>query len=133
MKKSKSKYEVVIRKAMLENDIGRNELANAMGYNSGANLMTAIKKGTLGDKYNAPLAKELKIDEDMLLELKDLCDAMSRLETDIEVMQNTLSKSSGVPAEARGQLSKELEFKSKIFILSKDRLETITDFIKSNI
>lgn len=66
----KSKYEKTIRIAMIENDVDRNELSDYIEYNQGSNLMTAIKTGSLGDRFHPALCDRLDLDLGDLLKLK---------------------------------------------------------------
>lgn len=70
MKKNKSKYEKTIRKAMIEQDVDRNELSDYIEYNGASNLMAVIKIGSLGNRFHVKLCKKLKLDVGDLLKLK---------------------------------------------------------------
>ena len=70
MKHIRSDYDKTIRKAMIEQDVDRNELSDYCGYSDGCNIMQSIKTGSLGDQFHVDLCKILKLDLGELLLLK---------------------------------------------------------------
>lgn len=64
--------------------------------------------------------------------LEELVKSMTKLEEEIEQLQNTLAFSAGIPNDAKGQVAKKLEYKLKMFTLCTERLEGITNLINSN-
>ena len=66
----------------------------------------------------------------MINQLKELNDSMTKLENDIERLQNILS--TNVPSDSRGMMSKELEFKLNLFTLCGERLKGLVNLIENN-
>jgi len=67
----------------------------------------------------------------MINRLKEITESMNKLEEDINKLQVNLSND--IPSEIRSIVSKELEYKMSIFVMSSARLKGVIDLINNNI
>jgi len=68
----KSEFDITIRKAMLDLGFSWDMLAEEIEYNTGSNLITAIRTRKLRDDFLVKLCKVLKLDLGEIFKLKVL-------------------------------------------------------------